>query len=359
MKRFPAYEFPEYVDWKVDKAVQQAYHKQIKNHPILQSLQHEDYLSLYRNLLLTRLHDIQLKRWVKQGVISKAWLGSGEEAVTVGMCGALDRLDVIGPMIRNAGALICRGMPMKLCLEAYLGTTNTLAKGRDLHIGDPKIGVIPPISHVGDIVPVMAGFALSFKLKGEKQVAITWTGDGSTATGIFHEGMRVASSLQVPLISVIQDNQVALGTICQHHHKGSFKAFGDVYGIPALEVDGNNILDCYQAVSTARRLAIEEQTPVLIVAKTFRMGGHATHDEREARRLFSDEVYQYWGQRDPVGCYEAWLMSEQQISFAQLEEIEKECIQYVDQSANEAVIAKTKDAPHPDQLQHGVYAMLD
>ncbi len=356
MKRFTAYEFTEYVDWQVDADVQREYHNKIKDNPIIQSLKKSDYLLLYRNLLLTRLHDIQLKRWVKQGVITKAWLGSGEEAVTVGMCGALDASDVVGPMIRNAGALICRGMPMKICLEAYLGTKNTLAQGRDLHIGDPKIGVIPPISHVGDIVPVMAGFALAFKLRKEKRVAITWTGDGSTATGIFHEGMRVASSLQVPLISVIQDNQVALGTVCQHHHKGSFTAFGDLYGIPTLEVDGNHVLDCFQAVSHARKTAIAQQTPVLIVAKTFRMGGHATHDEKEARRLFGDDVYRYWGKRDPIGCYEAWLMSEQQISQKELEEIEKECLAYVDQSASEAALAKITDAPDPSTLTLGVYA---
>ena len=184
-------------------------------------------LRLYTHLITARLHDIQLKRWVKQGVITKAWLGSGEEATTVGMCAALEHDDVVGPMIRNASALISRGMPLETCFAAYLGTTDTLARGRDLHIGDLEYGVIPPISHVGDLVPVMAGCALSFKLKNQPSVALTWTGDGATATGIFHEGMRVAAALNAPLISVIQDNQVALGTLNTNHHRGHFKGFGE------------------------------------------------------------------------------------------------------------------------------------
>ena len=74
----------------------------------------EQMLSLYTQLVKARLHDIQLKRWVKQGVITKAWLGSGEEAVTIGMCAALNEGDVVGPMIRNAGALIARGVPLEV-----------------------------------------------------------------------------------------------------------------------------------------------------------------------------------------------------------------------------------------------------
>ena len=228
MKRYPAYEFPEYVDWVEHPEVIEAYHQVTlaeERRALIEALSEAKLLDLYRQLVTARLHDIQLKRWVKQGVITKAWLGSGEEAVTIGMCAALNADDVVGPMIRNAGALIARGVPLEVCFSAYLGTTDTIARGRDLHIGDPTRGVIPPISHVGDLVPVMAGCALAFKLRAEPRVAMTWTGDGATATGIFHEGMRMASALNAPLISVIQDNQVALGTRNEVHHKGEFAAW--------------------------------------------------------------------------------------------------------------------------------------
>ena len=359
MKRYPAYEFPEYVHWSADPKVISQFHRLTETPdraPYIDVLTYDQLLSLYTQLVKSRLHDIQLKRWVKQGVITKAWLGSGEEAVTIGICAALNEGDVVGPMIRNAGALIARGVPLEVCFAAYLGTTDTITRGRDLHIGDPARGVIPPISHVGDIVPVMGGCALAFKLRNEPRLALTWTGDGSTATGIFHEGMRVAAALKTPLINVIQDNQVALGTRNEVHHQGRFESWGEVYGIPCLSVDGNNVLDCYAATMIVAERARRGGGPALLVARTFRMGGHATHDEREARRLFDDQVYQYWGARDPIGCYEAWLMRYRDVSEAHLAEIERHVAQEVDDAARFAQSRKQSHAPSTEELMRGVFA---
>ena len=359
MKRYPAYEFPEYVNWVEDPQIIDAYHEvtlQEKRKAYIEQLSLDKLKDLYRQLVTARLHDIQLKRWVKQGVITKAWLGSGEEAVTIGMCAALTEDDVVGPMIRNAGALIARAVPLEVCFAAYLGTTDTITRGRDLHIGDPTRGVIPPISHVGDLVPVMAGCALAFKLRGEPRVAMTWTGDGATATGIFHEGMRVASSLSAPLISVIQDNQVALGTRNEVHHQGNFAAWGEVYGIPCFSVDGNHVLDCYAAAHLAAEHGRQGHGASLLVAKTFRMGGHATHDEREARGLFDKDVYQYWGARDPIGCYEAWLKKYRDVSETELEDIEKRVTQEVEDAARFAQARKLSHAPSVEELEVGVYS---
>ena len=360
MKRYPAYEFPEYVQWSADPQLIERY-QELTETPsrasYIQALDDERLLNLYEQLITARLHDIQLKRWVKQGVITKAWLGSGEEAVTIGMCAALNEGDVVGPMIRNAGALIARGVPLSVCFAAYLGTTDTITRGRDLHIGDPERGVIPPISHVGDLVPVMAGCALAFKLRRAPQVAMTWTGDGSTATGIFHEGMRVAAALNTPLISVIQDNQVALGTRNEVHHTGRFDAWGDVYGIPCLSVDGNHVLDCYAAAAIAAERARQGDGPTLIIARTFRMGGHATHDEREARQLFNSDVYQYWGARDPIGCYEAWLTRYRDVSPQTLTEIEERVTAEIDEAARLARSRKESHAPSADEVTDGVFAL--
>ncbi|MCA9546938.1 MAG: hypothetical protein KC613_21195, partial [Myxococcales bacterium] len=284
MKRYPAYEFPEYVDWAPDAAVQADFAARITANPDraarIAALDTARLLDLYWGLVMARLHDVQLKRWVKQGVISKAWLGSGEEAATVGPCAALQAGDVVSPMIRNASALIERGVDLQVCFSGYLGTTDNLTGGRDLHIGDLAKGVIPPISHVGDIVPVIAGCALAFKQTGQPNVALTWTGDGSTATGAVHEGLRVAAALQVPFICVIQDNQVALGTHGQTHFKGDFLAYGAAYGCAVAEFDGNHVLDAYAATAWAAERCRAGEGPVILVGRTFRMGGHATHDER-------------------------------------------------------------------------------
>ncbi len=360
MKRYPAYEFPEYVDWKPQPEVQAGFEACLKadaeRAALIEALDEAALLRLYEGLLAARLHDIQLKRWVMQGVITKAWLGSGEEAVTVGGCAALAEEDVVGPMIRNGAALIERGMSLRECFAAYLGTTDSITGGRDLHIGDPTKGVIPPISHVGDLVPVMAGCALAFKLRGEPRVALTWTGDGSTATGAVHEGLRMAAASKAPLVCVIQDNQVALGTQRSAHFKGDFVAMGAAYGAKALEMDGNNVLDCYAATKLAVDACRAGEGPAILVARTFRMGGHATHDEREARELFDDALFSHWGARDPVGTYETWLMERKGVTRETLEAVEAEVIERIEAAAEDAKSRRGEREPDPATQQDGVFA---
>jgi len=166
VKRFPAFDPPEYVDWKPDPALIRAFRATIESDPerasIVSALTPDSKLQLYRGLLRARLHDIELKRWVRTGVISKAWLGTGEEATTVGPVHALERgTDIVAPMIRNAAACCEMGMPIADMLRAYLATADSPSGGRDLHVGSFRHGVLQPISHVGDMVPVITGIALT------------------------------------------------------------------------------------------------------------------------------------------------------------------------------------------------------
>src|SRR5216117_3592662 len=192
MRRFPAFDPPEYIDWKADPALVREFRDTVERDAerrgIIEQIADDDHRALYAGLLRTRLHDIQLKRWVKTGVISKAWLGTGEEATTVGPVHALERgSDVVAPMIRNAAACCEMGMPIADMLRAYLATDDSPSRGRDLHVGAWTHGVLQPISHVGDMVPVVSGVALTFKMRGERRVALTWVGDGSTKTAAAHE----------------------------------------------------------------------------------------------------------------------------------------------------------------------------
>ena len=360
MKRYPAYEFSEYVDWTPSPEVQTEFDARTRSDAdraaLIANLDEAALLRLYTGLVTARLHDIQLKRWVKQGVITKAWLGSGEEAATVGACAALGDDDFVGPMIRNASACIERGMPLVSCFAAYLGTTDSITGGRDLHIGDPARGVMPPISHVADLVPVIAGCALAFKLRREPRVALTWTGDGSTATGAFHEGMRVAAAAGAPFICVVQDNGVALGTRGDAHFRGDFESLGTAYGCATLSMDGNHVLDCYAATRLAAEQCRRGEGPVIIVARTFRMGGHATHDEREARDLFDDATYAHWGRRDPIGMFETWLTEVRGVNSERLAECERGALAQVEAAAAHALSRRETHQPDPDTVADGVYS---
>jgi TPP-dependent pyruvate/acetoin dehydrogenase alpha subunit len=251
-------------------------------------------------MLRFRLHDIALKRWVRRGVISKAWLGTGEEAVTVGCVHALDReRDVVSPMIRNAGACHEMGMSLEAIFAGYLGTADGPNGGRDGHFGDLSCGVLQPISHVGDMVPVVAGMALAFRQRGEDRVALTWVGDGATKTTPVHEGLNLAGVLRVPAIFVVQNNQVALGTRLGQHQAADFDGWPAMYGLRGAFADGNNVLDVYAATRLAAEHARAGGGPTLLVVETFRMGGHATHDEAEARATFDASLFARLGPARP------------------------------------------------------------
>ena len=313
--RNPAYDPPEYVSWQPTPAATEEWQRTLAaskpRQRIIGDLGPADHLNLYAGLLRTRLQDTYLKRWVKQGVISKAWLGTGEEAVTVGNVYALRRGhggDVVGPVIRNAGAYREMGMPMDSIFKAYLGTYDQISKGRDFHTGDLALGIIPPISMLSTLVPICAGMALAFKQRRETRVAMTWVGDGSVRVGDFHEGMSMAAALAVPLVVVIQNNQVALGTRVEVHSRGPIDKLHLAYGVKSYDFDGNNVLDSYAAAVQAVTDCRKGRGPVLMTTTTFRMGGHATHDEAEAREMLSPALFQYWGERDPIGMYEMHLV---------------------------------------------------
>ena len=316
----------------------------------------ETRLGLYAGLLRARLHDIQLKRWVRTGVISKAWLGTGEEATTVGPVHALERgRDVVAPMIRNAAACCELGLPVSDMLRAYLGSEDSPARGRDLHVGAWAQGVLQPISHVGDMVPVATGIALTFKIRRERRVALTWVGDGSTKTAAAHEGTNFAAVQKLPAIFIIQNNQVALGTrLDQHHLPGNFQDWAASYGIAGAAFDGNNVLDAYAATRVAAERCRRGDGPALLVAETFRMGGHATHDEREARDTFPAAQFEHWGKRDPIGMYEEYLKADG-ITVKQLAEIEAAITAEVERAAEAAVQSREKMPPGESALE-GVYA---
>ena len=360
MKRFPAFDPPEYVDWHPDPKLVRAYRATIEGDAdharIVGALSADAKLDLYAGLLRARLHDIQLKRWVRTGVISKAWLGTGEEAATIGPVHALERgSDVVAPMIRNAAACCEMGMSIADMLRAYLATDDSPSRGRDLHVGSLPHGVLQPISHVGDMVPVIAGIALTFKMKGEKRVALTWVGDGSTKTAAAHEGTNFAAVQKLPAILIVENNQVALGTrLEQHHAPGDFRDWAAMYGIWGAQFDGNNVLDAYAATRLAAQRCRAGEGPALLVAETFRMGGHATHDEAEARETLPAALFAAWGKRDPIGLYEEYL-KEEGVAGKRLVEIEARVAAEVERAAEEAIVSRER-MPKGESALGGVYA---
>jgi TPP-dependent pyruvate/acetoin dehydrogenase alpha subunit len=349
MRRYPAFDPPEYVNWQPDARLIEAYGERIavdaERRRTIEQLDAAQLLAIYAGMVRFRLHDIALKRWVRRGVISKAWLGTGEEAVTIGCVHALDRAhDVVAPMIRNAGACHEMGMPLPTIFAGYLGTADGPNGGHDGHFGDLRRGVLQPISHVGDMVPVCAGIALAFRQRGEPRVALTWIGDGATKTMAVHEGLNLAAVLRVPAIFVLQNNQVALGTRLDQHQNDGFGGWPAMYGLRAAQADGNHVLDVYAATRLAAEHARAGGGPTLLLSETFRMGGHATHDEAEARATFAPSLFEHWGRRDPIGLYEEHLMRSG-FERAQLETIEADVAAQIEAAAEAALADRERRMP--------------
>jgi TPP-dependent pyruvate/acetoin dehydrogenase alpha subunit len=383
MIRYPAFDPPEYVNWQADPTIIEEFANTIAQNPvrkeIIDQLQSSQLLEMYKGLLRNRLHDIALKRWVMQGVISKAWLGTGEEAATIGVVQALNRTvasdglshDFVAPMIRNAGACHEMGMGLADMLRGYLGTADSPTRGRDLHIGDFKHGVLAPVSPVGDSIAAITGIALTFKQRRQARVALTWIGDGSTKSGVFHEAMNFAAVQSLPLVVIIQNNQVALGTRLDQHHRSDFAEWPKAYGVQGASYDGNNVLDAYAAAKIAVEVCRNGEGPYLLIAETFRMGGHATHDEREARETFSAKLFEHYGKRDPIAMFETHLIegtldlaSNQRLQSSQetqlrngeiLKQIEQQVTMEVEQAIEEA-LASRSHLPLPESARLDVYA---
>jgi TPP-dependent pyruvate/acetoin dehydrogenase alpha subunit len=263
-------------------------------------------------------------------------------------------------MIRNSGAYHEMGMKLTDLLRAQLGTGDSPTGGRDIHVGDLEQGVVAPISMVGSTVPVCAGVALSFKLRKKENLALTWTGDGATRTTAFHEGLMCARAFKLPLIVVIQDNHIALGSTTSVHSRAPMEEVATIYGSTSVNCDGNHVLDVYAATTLAADRCRGGQRPVIMNAKTFRMGGHATHDEEESREILPSEQFEYWGKRDPIGMYETYLAESDLQLDAEgsnrevLEGVEAEVTEEVEKAAEEALQSRHGNMPKPDTQQNGV-----
>ena len=381
MKRYAAFDPPEYISWTRSEEALREYcdvcARDNARRTVIDGLSEAQLLELYRGLLRTRLTDIALKRFVRQGVISKAWLGTGEEAATVGPVHALkrpltgvnvDEADVVAPMIRNSGACAEMGMPIADIFRSYMATADAPTRGRDGHYGDMKYGVLPPISHVGDMIPVATGIAMSFRMHGGAgtngsgapgRVVMTWIGDGSTKAGTTHEGFNFAAVRKAPIIFIIQNNQVALGTRLDQHHLGAkttqFADWPRAYGMWGGVFDGNNVLDAFALTSMAVERCRRGEGPAMLIAETFRMGGHATHDEAEARRTFDAALFGKWGARDPIGTFEEYL-TDRGVARSVLEDIEAEVETHVERAQEEALASRQSAMPKGESAVEAVYA---
>jgi pyruvate dehydrogenase E1 component alpha subunit/2-oxoisovalerate dehydrogenase E1 component alpha subunit len=263
---------------------------------------------MYRYLRLTRTLEERLTALYRQTkVIGGLFRSLGQEGESVASAYALRRgrhQDVLSPLIRNLGAMLVMGATPVEILRQYMAKASGPTRGREMnvHFNDLALGYLGQISHLGDMVPVMAGITLTFKLRGEARVGLVYVGDGATSTGTFHEGLNFAAVQRCPLVVIGEYNYWAYST--PPHKQFAVRDLAEkakAYGVPAVTVDGNDVLAVYEATSFAVERARRGKGVHFIEVKTYRRKGHAEHDDQ--RYVPDGEVERWAAENDPVDRY--------------------------------------------------------
>jgi 2-oxoisovalerate dehydrogenase E1 component len=265
--------------------------------------------SLYRALLLPRLIEEKALLLLRQGKLSKWFSGMGQEAIAVGVTAALTPDDWILPMHRNLGVFTGRGLDLGRLFRQLFGKDGGFTRGRDrtFHFGLLEKRLVGMISHLGAMLPVADGLALAAQLRGTRQVAAAFTGDGATSEGDFHEAVNLAAVWKLPVLFVIENNQYGLSTpVSEQYACRDLADRGLGYGIPGVVVDGNDVLAVYRSVSEAAERARRGEGPTLLEFKTFRMRGH---EEASGVAYVPPALIEEWGRRDPVHRFEQLLLT--------------------------------------------------
>ncbi|HEX4961766.1 MAG TPA: thiamine pyrophosphate-dependent dehydrogenase E1 component subunit alpha [Thermoanaerobaculia bacterium] len=316
-------------------------------------LPRERQLELYSYMKLNRMVEERLGNLYRQGkVVGGLYSSRGQEATSVGSAYALAPQDVMGPLIRNLGAMLVRGVKPREVMMQYMAKSDSPTGGKDgnTHFGDLQRGLVAPISMLGAVIPVMAGVALAGKMQGKDLVALTYIGDGGTSTGDFHEGLNLASVLGVPFVLVAEHNGWAYSTPTSRQMRIKDIALrAAAYGIPGEIVDGNDVLAVYEATKRAVERARAGAGPSLIEAKTFRMKGHAEHDDAG---YVPKEQFEEWRTKDPIDRFERHLLRGGLATDAELKAI----VAKIDAQLNDEVdFALASPMPPPERALEGVY----
>ncbi len=317
-------------------------------------LNRDDLHNMYYYMQLTRSVEDRVRALYLQGQLQGAVYSSrGQEGTAVASAYALAPQDVVAPLIRDLGASFVRGIEPRRIFAQWLGRTGGPTGGRDgnLHFGDLSRGVLAPISMLGASIPLCAGVALASKQRGESRVALAYIGDGGSNTGDFHEGLNFAAALRLPLVLIVEDNGYAYSTpVSQHVAIRTFADRAVAYGIPSATIDGNDVLAVYQATREAVDGARNGEGPMLIEVKTFRMRGHAEHDDAF---YVPKELTAEWEQRDPIQRLLTYMEERQLIKAAEKTALDERISREIEEALQWAA---QSPLPDPSTQAQGVYA---
>jgi len=312
-------------------------------------------LEMYYKMNLIREFDTKVRDlWMAGTIYGLAHSYVGAEAIAVGACNALRPDDYITSTHRGHGHTIAKGADVKKMMAELLGKYEgyNRGKGGSMHIADVGNGMLGATGIVGSGMPIALGAAMSADLLGNGRVAICFHGDGGTNQGVWHESINMAAAWNLPVIFLIENNQMAIATelCCISKETDLYKrAIG--YGIPGVLCDGFNVFDVYKAVKKAVERARSGHGPTLIEARFLRLLGHFVADDQWYRDLKAVEPY--WSY-EPIKRMREYFIEKKLISVDQVTEIEERAKKDIADAIEYAKIECTE--PSIDTLYDDIYA---
>ena len=287
-------------------------------------LKKNQQLELLYFMKLTRWLEDRLENLLKQGkIVGGLFRSLGQEATAVGSAFALDHKhgDILSPLTRDLGAMLVMGAKPREVFGNYLwrGTGPTAGREQNIHFADLERGFIGTVSPLGTLVSVMNGVVLAGRMQGRKMVGMVYIGDGGTSTGAFHEAANFAAVQNLPLVIIGENNAYAYSTPTTSQMRIlNLADRAKAYGMPSEIVDGNDVVAVFNSARRAVDRARNGGGPTFIEAKTFRMQGHAAHDNQS---YVSRDLINQWKKRDPIGTFEKQLTDKKVATTEEIEEV--------------------------------------
>ncbi len=303
-------------------------------------------LGMYEKMVRIRKFELKVEELHTQSILpGLKHLYIGEEAVAVGVTSCLRDDDYIGSTHRGHGHLIAKGGDMKLMMAELYGKKTGYCKGKggSMHIADFSLGILGANGIVAANIPIVGGAALSIKMRGTNQVAVSFFGDGGANEGLFHEGANLASVWKLPAIFVCENNQYAIST-----SQLKATAIPDIaqrakaYAIPGHLVDGMDVLTVYNAAKKAVKRAREGEGPSLIECKTYRFRGHYIGEGSRTFTYRSKKELKKWQERCPITRFGDILLREGFLTDDVIDDINRK----IDEKIDEAV-RFADESPYP------------